>query len=86
MNAQYYYLNSSLYTKKDSGEQVMQLTCCDTDGSVVQFFSSADKFVSGLELFDIIDVSFNLVRYGKGMGQKLLSYVKVVDEEEELSK
>jgi hypothetical protein len=86
MNAQYYYLNSSLYTKRDTGEAVMQLTCCDSDGNVTQFFADAEKYVIGLELFDIIDVSFNLVRYGKGMGQKLLSYVKVVDEEEELSK
>lgn len=86
MNAQYYYLNSNLYTKKDTNESVMQLTCCDSEGNVTQFFSDAGKYVSGLELFDIIDVSFNLVRYGKGMGQKLLSYARVVDEEEELPK
>lgn len=85
MNAQYYYLNSSLYTKKGTNDVVMQLTCCDSDGNVIQFFADSSKYVEGLSLFDVIDVSFNLVRYGKGMGQKLLSYTKVFDEEEELS-
>lgn len=75
MVQQYYFLNGQRYKNKD-GVMKLNLTVCDSNGEVTQFFADADKYVEGLKLFDIINVDFSLQRFGKNLSQVLNSYEK----------